>query len=184
MPGTTTNGAPYGVLGDPIPDLLSERPLAEWIDDQIFGAAGLRAGIEDVFANDATLALTGADVRAPISATTTLLTVAITLDRARPVLLAAGARFLNSGAAQGLVGICITIDGVFDTDLTSGPDQCNDTGATRVTLTIPARVRVLAAGVHTFRLQADRDANGVLDAAGSTGFNGRTYKPTQLCVAY
>lgn len=196
MSEATAHGAPKGELTDPLQDLLVTLPgeLADWNEDEIYGAlttgaggaGGLRALLADRWSHDASSDLSGADVRATAGNTTTIITVNITLDRARPVLLGASARVTNSGSLVGLWGIAITVDGVFDEAMSAGPDQAlappgNDM---RSQLWLPDRIKVLAAGAHVIRLQADRDASGTLDVTGGVTFNGRAYRPTRLVVCY
>lgn len=193
MSTTTAHGAPKGDLADPLQDLLVNLPagLADWTEGEIYGAlgtgaGGLRALISDRWSHDATTDLTGADVRATQGASTTILTVNVTLDRQRPVLLGASARATNSGGSVGLWGICITVDGTFDGGLSAGPDQVlpppgNDV---RSQLVVPTQMKVMTAGAHVIRLQADRDASGTIDVTGGVTFNSRAYKPTHLAVVY
>lgn len=138
--------------------------------------------VEAALSQDYSLRLTGANVRLTESATTNILTSTFTLTAPAVLNVAASVRTINSGA-DALLGITIIVDGTFSSERCAGPVAVFASGVSAI-LDIPLRQVGLAAGAHTITLQADRNANGVVDATGTTtfGVGSRSYKATSLTI--
>lgn len=129
----------------------------------------------------------GADVRMSASATTDVLSSTFTLAKAQRVLVGAQLAYLAdpAGAANGLLGAALLIDGVLDPYGFGGTVNVaqNPNVGSRGQIVIPTHAVDLAAGAHTIKLQGDRDASNVIDARGMVTFNGRNYIGTTLYIA-
>lgn len=186
MSDTTTNrGYTKPAITDNIVDLLDVATGFDEID----------ADVQALYVKDTShstyLTPTGGsdpgspDKRLAQSATTDILTVSFSLTETQTVLIGAKALLLNTGSATGALGLCVSIDGTRVTGYGEvGAVELGAAGTStdQINVAIPTFAVSLAAGSHTIVLQADRDANGIINARSTTTPNGRTYHPTSLTV--
>jgi hypothetical protein len=193
MPDQTPRGYPYPLDNSDPPDGGAQiQALAIAIDSDVEAIDARTIGTPSWDTSNSVYltATPGSDPASPDkrltqSATTDILTASFTLSHDQAVLVGAKALLVNTGSATGATGICISLDG----SMIPGHGQVGavELGATgtstdQINTAIPTFSVSLAAGSHTVILQADRDANGVINARSSTTPNGRTYHPTSLTI--
>lgn len=123
----------------------------------------------------------GSDVRLTQSQWTPILSLTFTLGRDQTVLVFSQTRANSNGAtATGLVATQLVVDGT-PSSYVAGPTQCEATPDRRALLNLFAAIP-LTAGQHTISVEGGRDGTGIVDAAGSITFTGRTFRPTSLGI--
>jgi hypothetical protein len=169
------------ILGLPFPTLTDDPNGPAQIESLAMAAEAVFLGAADnLVITDYSAILSGANVALTQAVTTNILTVTFTLSAGRTLMVGGSASCVGSGGQSGAVGLALQIDGTLDP---MGFAGYIDLGASQtLSISILTHPVQFDAGAHSIHLQADRDANNVIQAKADSSFNSRGYHPTKLLV--